>query len=419
MELYERKLIGGILSGAVQPSAVEIDPADLEELGEALAICRQLESERIPITPEVLAIRLADSDGFYSQSDFEAMAKNSTSASVVFEATDKIKGKALKTFLHTELARVTSDETKSGSDILDSLKEIVSKADKNYRTAENNFVMLADIVPKLKAVYDDLYSGISYSIPSGFEILDGEILDGFSKGDLHIVVGFTGQGKSALALNCARAQAESGVFVGVVSREMSDIENTIRLQSSKQTIPRWQIRKGMFDRTYEDLTKGLERLSTLPIAFDVRTDDIESLRVQTARQVEQYEMKILYVDYLQLMRSSKNKTRADEVAAVSRGLKLIAMENNIPVVALCQFNRGAVGASTFDLMSHLKESSGIEQDASTILYVQVEKTEEQKEWRPARVQVLKNRNGATFRPVEFQYHGPTFTFHTEKPNGAY
>ena len=86
------------------------------------------------------------------------------------------------------------------------------------------------------------------------------------------------------------------------------------------------------------------------------------------------------------------------------------MENNIPVVALCQFNRGGSQASIFDLMSYLKESSGIEQDASTILYVQIEKTEENKRVKDGKLTVLKNRNGATFASVELAYQGEIFQF---------
>lgn len=416
MDVYEKKLIGGLISGVVSPSAVNLDPCDLSEMGDCLRVCQQLENEKVPITPDLVAFRLSESDGFYSAADFEQMADSARSASMVYEAAEKIKGRALKAFLQTEISNIAADDTRTGAVMLDSLKELVAKADKHYRTSENNFVMLRDIVPKLQAVYKDLYEGVSYAVPCGFDIIDAEILDGFSKGDLHILVGFTGQGKSALALNFARFQARENHVVGVVSREMSDIENAIRLQSSSQNIPRWQISKGMRTPMYEQLNRGLEDLAKLPIAFDIRTADVESLRTQAARMVEQYEMKILYVDYLQLLGSSKQRSRAEEIAAVSRCLKLIAMENNIPVVALCQFNRSAVAATVFDLLTHLKESSGIEQDASTILYIQIEKNEKPEDWRSAQLQVLKNRNGRTFNPVELHYHGPTFTFYTEKPD---
>lgn len=409
MNLYEKKVIGGVLSGAIKAEQVALHAGDWSELGEVFTALKQIEAEKLPPSPELLASRLAASESFYTSKDFDLMAKSAQSASVAFEAIEKIKANALQTFLTAKLSDLATDEKKTGAEMLDALKEIIARADRNYKTSENNFVWLKDIAPKLEAVYSDLHNGVTYAVSTGFDRLDSEILDGFSKGDLHIIAGMTGNGKSALALQCARAQAERGIIVGAVSREMSDIENAMRLQCGMQAIPRWQIRSQMFDTTYEDLLKGIERLAKLPIAFDVRTEDVTNLRIQARRMVEQYEMKILYVDYLQLVRDRK-ESRAEEVAAVSRTLKLVAMENNIPVVALSQFNRSAMNASKFDLLSHLKESSGIEQDASTIVLVQLEQTEQPTDSKAASLTILKNRNGATFKPIDLRYNGPTFTF---------
>lgn len=407
--VHEKKIIGAVLGGLIKPDATGLAPSDLSALGDVFQTLKEIEADKIPLTPDVLATRLAAKDSFYTAKDFDLMMRSVPSAAAAIEAVQRVKASALKTFLSSKLSELASDEQKSGADLLDALKDLVARADRNYRTCENNFVWLSEIVPKLEAIYSDLHKGINYSVSTGFERLDGEILDGFSKGDLHIIAGLTGNGKSALALQCARAQADKGLVVGAVSREMSDCENAMRIQCGMQQIPRWHIRSGMFDKTFEELTRGMERLGKLPIAFDVRTEDADNLRIQARRMVEQYEMKILYVDYLQLVKDRK-ESRAEEVAAVSRTLKLVAMENNIPVVALSQFNRAAMNASRFELLSHLKESSGIEQDASTVLLVQLEQSEQPKEYRDAKLTVLKNRNGATFRPIELQYHGSTFTF---------
>lgn len=407
--LYEKKIIGGLLSGAVKPSSIDLDPADMSDFGNALRVCKELEV----VSPDLLAMKLSErypEESFYTAEDFRIFAQSAPSAAVVFEAVDKVKGAALKTFLTQRLADVLADDSKTGAAILDTLKTTIAEADKNYKSLENNFLLMKDIVPKLEAVLRDFHEGVSYAVPTGFPIFDHMLLDGFSKGDLHIIVGMTGHGKSALALNCAKYQALSGYFVGVVSREMSDVENAMRIQSSHQQIPRWQMKKGIYDETFEELKKGMSELAKMPIAFDVRTNDIESLGVQVKRMVEQYEMRILYVDYLQLVGANKRGSRAEEVAAVSRGLKLIAMENNIPVVALSQFNRGAMQADVMDLLGHLKESSGIEQDASTISYIQINNSEPDLRVKPAKIQVLKNRNGTTFKPIMLDYHGETFTF---------
>ena len=145
--------------------------------------------------------------------------------------------------------------------------------------------------------------------------------------------------------------------------------------------------------------------------MNTKTDVVENLRPQVKRWVESRGLQILYVDYLQLLLTEqKGSNRADAVSTVSRTLKLIAMENNIPVVSLCQFNRAAANASVFEILGMLKESSSIEQDASTVSYVQIEKNTMDNPNRAAQLTVLKNRNGATFKPINLNYHGPTFTF---------
>jgi replicative DNA helicase len=411
--IYEKKVIGGILSGAVKASSVELHADDMPEFGNVLTICREIENEGRSVTVDLLTSRLIERhpDDFYTATDFQNFALTAPSASSVFEAVDKVKGVALKTYLDEKLATLLQDDTRTGTQMLDVLKGLITVADKNYKSTENNFLLMKDIVPKLEAVLTDFYNGVSYAISTGFPLLDSMLLDGFSKGDLHVIVGMTGHGKSALALNFAKNQALQNLFVGVVSREMSDVENVMRIQSSHQQIPRWQMKKGIYDKTYEDLRAGFDELRNMPIAFDVRTTDIEGLNVQVKRMVEQYDMKILYVDYLQLIVSNTRRgSRAEDVAAVSRGLKMIAMENSIPVVALSQFNRGALQADVTDLLSHLKESSGIEQDASTVSYIQIDNSDPQAKIKRAKIQVLKNRNGVTFKPVLLDYVGETFTF---------
>lgn len=408
--IYEKKIIGGIVAGKVKPITLGLVPSDMQEFGPVLEVCLQLEAEGKVIDADLLAERAVE-ETFYSANDYALFARSVPSASVVFESVDKVKAASLQSFLRTELAEVLTDETLTGPAMLSQVKGLIETADGRFRSLETSFISLEDVTPKVAAVLDDMHKGISYAIPTGFDQWDLRLLDGFSKGDLHVIVGMTGHGKSALALNCARKQALDGYSVGIVSREMSDVENVMRIQSSHQQIPKWQMRKGIYDRTYEALKAGMEQIKHLPISFDVTTTDVETLALQVKRMVEQDSMQILYVDYLQLV-GSKNKrgSRAEEVAAVSRNLKLIAMENNIPVVALSQFSRGALHADVFDLLSYLKESSGIEQDSSTVSYIQVDNSNTDAKVKPAKLIVLKNRNGSAFQEVLMDYKGETYTF---------
>jgi replicative DNA helicase len=192
---------------------------------------------------------------------------------------------------------------------------------------------------------------------------------------------------------------------------MSDLENAMRLISTQTQIPRWKMRKDIYEETYNQLMASMAELAQLQIAFDIKTKTVEDAARQTKLWVQNKGLSILYVDYLQLLGSKlKYGSRAEAVAAVSRGLKEIAMDNNIPVVALSQFRRGTKDVPVEELLEYLKESSGIEQDASTVTYIQIDNGVPDATIKPAKLVVLKNRNGATFTPVMLDYRGETFTF---------
>lgn len=415
MNVYEQRIIGGLVAGYVSPDTIPLGPSDFEDLGSALVACKALKEEGAKIDAAILADRLSQSDSFYSIQDFELMARSVNSASVVMDAVEKVKAASMKSFILTKAAEIALQDSKTAGELLDELKLIVAHADTEYRTISDDFVMMSDLVEKVTTVLSDLKSGASYAIPTGFSLVDELLLDGFSKGDEHIIVGFTGSGKTALALNFALAQAKAGQMVGFVSREMSDTENVLRMLCSDTQIPRWMVTKRIYDETYDQLVNHVRnQFAGLPIAINTKTDRVENLRPQIKRWVDSKGMQIVYVDYLQLLLTeTKVNSRADAVATVSRTLKVIAMENNIPVVALCQFNRAATNASVFEILAMLKDSSSIEQDASTVSYVQIEKNSMENPNREAELTVLKNRNGSTFRPIKMNYHGPTFTF-TEK-----
>lgn len=419
MRIYEQKLIGAIAAGVVKPSDVNLDSSDFSEsdLGVCLNVAKQIEAEGKTIDADLLYARTSLTDAvFYAASDFRLWGRTAQSASVAFEAAERVRAASLKSFLLEKTATLALQDNLSGAELLDRIKQSAQEADKFYAAKGNSFVFLKDIAAKSAVVYRDLYAGKSYSVPTYFSQYDEALLDGYSRGDEHLIVGFTGHGKSALALNCALNQAKRKTVVGVVSREMSDIENVMRLQSADAQIPRWKIRKDMSDLTYRALLTHLDDFSQLPIAFDTTTEDVEDLRPQVKRMVDDEGLGILYVDYLQLMTSGSNSDmRSTEVQSISRTLKQIAMENNIPVVSLVQFNNGALNASIYDVMNFIRESGSIKQDASTITYIQVEQTEERKQIKDAKITILKNRNGETFTPILLKYQGEIFQF-TEAVN---
>lgn len=421
MNVYENRIIGGIVAGLVKPDAIPLGASDFEsDLGSALTAAKLLHEEGSKVDAAILADRLSQSDSFYSVQDFELMARSVNSATVVFDAVEKVKSSALRTFLLNKTAEIALRDNDSASQLLEELKLVVSHAENEYRSVSDDFVMIDDVIDRVKGVLADLKNNVSYALPTGFAGIDELILDGFSKGDEHVLVGFTGSGKTALALNFALRQMKAKRMVGFVSREMSDTENLTRMLCSDSGVERWKVRKEMSDETHDLLVNHLETMFRgLPFAINTKTDVVENLRPQIKRWVESKGLEILYVDYLQLLLTEqKSNGRADAVATVSRTLKLIAMENNIPVISLCQFNRAASSASVFEILTMLKDSSSIEQDASTVSYVQIEKSSLESPNRAAELTVLKNRNGTTFKPIKLNYHGPTFTFREVVTHGG-
>lgn len=414
MLTYEKQILGAVIAGTIKPSAVPLGIADFTdtELAQMLNLARRMEENGQPIDAEAMYSATVETEvGFYTAYDFKEWAASANSAAAAYSAIEKIKSQALKKYLSDAITQIALDPDRTGAEMLNTLKRISATSEKFYQSSQNNFVSLKDLKPQVKAVYQDLHSGISYALPTYFIRRDEMLLDGYSKGDLHLIVGQTGAGKSSLALNDALNQAKQGHVIGVVSREMSAIENVMRLQASDAKIPRWKIRKDMWDSTYAELNEHLDSFTDLPMYFDTQTEDIENLRPQAIEMVEKNGMAALYVDYLQLMGAKSNSdTRANEVQAISRELKKLAMELGIPIIALCQFNNGVINASLFDVMNYIRESGSIKQDASTIQYIQVEHTEEQKEWKDAKVTVLKNRNGATFASVDLRFNGAEFRF---------
>lgn len=198
---------------------------------------------------------------------------------------------------------------------------------------------------------------------------------GLFAGELTVIGARPAVGKSAFAMDIALNVARHGKRVLVCSREMNDLQYGIRLTSNLSGINGMNLKNGLIgDNQWEPLNTAMNEMSALPIAFT-----FDSLTIEELGSVLQYEMDaggvdLLVVDYLQLMGTAKkSEKRYLEVAAVSRGLKTMAMEAKIPVIALAQVGRPGDGkgarAAVCPVMSELRESGNIEQDADVIAFL--------------------------------------------------
>ena len=271
------------------------------------------------------------------------------------------------------------------------------------------FKSLEEIDIEAGKQYERLRRGDSNAIPTGFNQLDYTTRGGIQPGEVWVISALTGRGKSAWALGASRHQAQQGYPVGFVSREMGDVENYTRLLCGAAALAMWKVRPGMFADTYETLTEWRKPVSSLPIFINSSTSAVGELKTLTRELVKAKQIKSLFVDYLQLLGADlKSGTRALEVATVSRTLKEIAMDNQIGVFALSQFNRLASHGERPEL-HHLAESGGIEKDASLVLILDMNEQKEGEKIRPCAMRIAKHRNGP-LTVLKYQYNGETLTF---------
>ena len=212
-------------------------------------------------------------------------------------------------------------------------------------------------------------------LPTGFDKLD-KMTAGLKGGELIIVAGRPGMGKTAFALNVAMtACSKREVPVAIFSLEMAKEELARRLLCSEARVDGGRLRTGMLTRQdWTDLTNTAGTLTNLPLYIDdTPALSIMELRGKARRLKSEHGLGLVVVDYLQLMRAgSKVESREKEISEISRSLKALSKELSIPVMALSQLNRGVetrAGKDKRPQLSDLRESGAIEQDADVILFI--------------------------------------------------
>ncbi len=247
--------------------------------------------------------------------------------------------------------------------------------------------------------------GLVTGVPTGFAELD-RLLAGLQPSDLIIVAGRPSMGKTALALNIAvHAAARASVPVGVFSLEMSKEQLATRMLCSEARVNASKLRTGyLSDRDWGPLTEAAGILSSAKIFVDDTPGlDILEMRAKARRLKREHDLGLIVVDYLQLMQSrGRAESREREISDISRSLKAMAKELNLPVLALSQLNRKVEdrpGGNRRPQLADLRESGAIEQDADVIIFIYRDevynKAEDNPEKGKAEIIVGKHRNGAT------------------------
>jgi replicative DNA helicase len=276
--------------------------------------------------------------------------------------------------LATTIKKVAIEEEVSANEALDIIQGELYKISTNSATSE------------LKDMHTVTHDTLSYiermkklggahliGETTGFSALDKKTT-GFNEGDLVIIAARPAMGKTALVLNMALKNVEAGKGVIFFSLEMPAEQLMLRMLAAKTSIPLQNLRKGdMDDNQWSQLSKAFDDLNTKKLFVDdggsININQLRA-RVRKLAQNESNNIKLVIIDYLQLMQGTGNKDRHQEVSDISRGLKMLAREMKIPIIALSQLNRGLESRpDKRPMLSDLRESGAIEQDADIIMFV--------------------------------------------------
>ncbi len=242
-------------------------------------------------------------------------------------------------------------------------------------------------------------------VPSGFTALDN-VLSGFQKSDLIILAARPSMGKTTFALDIARnAALQYGSSVGIFSLEMSSQQLVDRMLAAESGVDSWKLRTGRLsnDHEYEALQGAMTKLHKAPIhIIDEAAMNIVKMRSAARRLKNEFGLDMLIVDYLQLMSPTLTKnsdSMVQQVTEISRSLKILARELEVPVIALSQLSRAVEQRGGKPRLSDLRDSGSIEQDADVVMFIHREdkmnKDKEAERPNIAEILIEKHRNGPT------------------------
>lgn len=274
----------------------------------------------------------------------------------------------------TRIAALGYESEEEPADLIDTAEKMIFEL--SQRRSRTAFSVLKNILMQTFDKIEDLYKnkGQITGVPSGFTDLD-RLTSGFQPSDLIIVAARPSMGKTALCLNIAQfAAVRHQVPVAIFSLEMSKEQLVQRLLCSQAMVDQQRLRTGnLEEEDWKKLTKASGPLSQAPVYIDDTPGiSVGELRAKARRLKAEKGLGLIIIDYLQLMTNSsrKNENRQQEISEISRSLKAVARELDVPVIALSQLSR-AVEQRTDKrpMMSDLRESGSLEQDADIVMFI--------------------------------------------------
>ena len=315
-----------------------------------------------------------------------------------------------KKFVMRELLRAAENITGLGYDEEAELHDILEKAEKalyavTNKTGSHKFIALKDTLTDAWDRLEHLHktSGELRGIPTGFPELDNK-LAGFQKSDLIILAARPSMGKTSLALDIARKAAiNHKVPVAIFSLEMSSQQLVDRMLAAESQVDSWKLRTGhnlSVDQDFKAIGEAIARLSDAPIYIDdAPGNNILKMRAVARRLKNEKGLGLIVVDYLQLMLPTQSRNSdniVQQVTEISRSLKNLARELEVPVLALSQLSRAVEQRGGKPRLSDLRDSGSIEQDADVVMFIHREVDQDQGgKKEEAEILIEKHRNGPT------------------------
>lgn len=409
----EQSVLGAIIfDNEALPKALEILSSDdfYKETHRRLynAMCGLFEkNEPIDIVTLTDYLRRTDELEAVGGISYLSLLANSvpTSANIRYHA-KIVREKALLRSLIQTATHITSrvyEDSLDADEMVDYAERMIFDiADKRTKTS---FASLKDVIKDTFKMIEHLYDKKEAitGVPSGFKDID-ELTSGFQPGDLIIIGGRPGMGKTAFALNIAQHVAiDLKEPVAVFSLEMSKEQLAMRMLCSESMVNASHVRKGFISKQdWPKLTNAAGRLADAPIFIDDSSAiTVLEVRAKARRlKMEHGGLSLVVVDYLQLMRSRGNfERREQEISEISRSLKALAKELKVPVVALSQLNRAVEQrGEKKPTLADLRESGAIEQDADVIMFIyrdEIYNKNNPSNKGKAEVILAKQRNGPT------------------------
>jgi len=413
----EESLLGALLldKEAIIKIADTLKPEDFykEVHGKVYQVMLDLSEKRAPIDIVSLSNALDEKgelETIGGRSYLASLANNVPTAAHVASYAEIVQRKSTL----RRLIRAAADITELGYREGDEIEKVLDEAEQklfniSQKHTQRNFIGIKDVLSTTFERIDELHKdgGKLRGVPTGFTNLDN-LLAGLQKSDLVILAARPSQGKTTLALDIARnIGVREKIPTGIFSLEMSREQLVDRLLCAEANVDLWKMRTGKLSDSGENddfsrIGDAMGVLSEAPIYIDdTPLLSIMELRTKARRLQAEHKLGFIIVDYLQLMegnRSRNSENRVQEVSEISRGLKAIARELDIPVLALSQLSR-AVESRTpaIPQLSDLRESGSIEQDADVVMFIYREELYKPETDRQniTDIYIKKHRNGPT------------------------